>query len=305
MTTDSNTGGPLYGGVEAGGTKIVCVVGTGPDEIRAETRFPTTTPAETIARLLDFFREQNEQQRLAAIGVASFGPIDPNRASPTFGYITSTPKPGWANFDLAGPISRAFDVPVGFDTDVNGAALGEHHWGAAQGLQTFVYLTVGTGIGGGLMAEGRLVHGQLHPEVGHMRIPHDLSADPFPGICPFHGDCFEGLACGPAVAARWRQPADTLPPGHPAWRLEAHYLALALTNLICVLSPQRIIMGGGIMQQGQLFPLLRQEVQQLLNGYIRSPSIVDKIEGYIVPPGLGSQAGVLGAIALARMAAGH
>ena len=155
------------------------------------------------------------------------------------------------------------------------------------------------------MAEGRLVHGLLHPEVGHMRIPHDLRADPFPGICPFHADCFEGLACGPAVTARWQQPADTLPSDHAAWRLEAHYLALALTNLICVLSPQRIIMGGGIMQQKELFPLVRQEVQQLLNGYIRTPSIMDGIESYIVPPGLGSRAGVLGAIALARMAAGQ
>jgi len=249
MPTDTESTSSLYGGVEAGGTKMVCAVGTGPTDIRAETRFPTTTPAETIARMLEFFREQNARVKLSAVGVASFGPIDPDPSSATFGYITSTPKAGWANTDLAGPLAKALDVPIGFDTDVNGAALGEYRWGAAQGLHTLVYLTIGTGIGGGVMAEGRLVHGLLHPEVGHMRIPHDLGADPFPGICPFHGDCFEGLACGPAVTARWGRPSHDLPAGHPAWQLEAYYIALALNNLICALSPQRIVLGGGIMQQ--------------------------------------------------------
>lgn len=301
---ETRTGGVLYGGIEAGGTKTVCAVGTGPDDIRAEARFPTTTPAETIARSLQFFRKQQEREKLAAIGIASFGPVDPSPASATFGYITSTPKPGWANTDFAGAFAREFDVPVGFDTDVNGAALGEHRWGAAQGLKTFVYLTIGTGIGGGVLAEGRLLHGLLHPEVGHMRIPHDRHADPFPGICPFHGDCFEGLACGPAVTARWHQPSDMLPPEHAAWPLEAHYLSLALVNLVCALSPQRIVMGGGIMQQEQLFPMVWREVQDLLNGYIQSPTITESIESYIVPPGLGGRAGVLGAIALAQVAAG-
>src|SRR4051794_38880699 len=192
--------GALYGGIEAGGTKMVCAVGTGPTDIRAETRFPTTTPAEVIGRALEFFRDQaaRERTRLAALGVASFGPVDPNPTSPTFGYITSTPKPGWAGVDFAGAIARELDVPFGFDTDVNGAALGEYRWGAARGPQTFVYLTVGTGIGGGVMAEGRLVHGLVHPEVGHMLIPHDRQADPYPGYCPYHGDCWEGLASGPA-----------------------------------------------------------------------------------------------------------
>lgn len=305
MSIETNTGPRLYGGIEAGGTKMVCAVGTGPGDIRSEARFATTTPAETVAHLVEFFRRQHEREKLAAIGIASFGPIDPNPSSATFGYITSTPKPGWANTDLAGPLARALHVPIGFDTDVNGAGLGEYRWGAAQGLHTFVYLTVGTGVGGGVMSEGRLVHGLLHPEIGHMRIPHDLQTDPFPGVCPFHGDCFEGLACGPAVTARWRQPSDTLPPDHPAWQLEAHYLALALNNLICALSPQRIVMGGGIMQQEHMLPLVRREVQQLLNGYIRSSSILNDIDSYIVLPGLGNQAGVLGAIALAQMAAEH
>lgn len=304
MVGKMETSGVLYGGIEAGGTKIVCALGTGPDDIRAETRFPTTTPAETIGRSLEFFREHQTAGKLAAVGIASFGPVDPDPASPTFGYVTSTPKPGWANTDLAGPFARAFGVPVGFDTDVNGAALGEYRWGAARGLRTFVYITVGTGLGGGVLVEGRPVHGLLHPEVGHMRIPHDPQADPFPGICPFHGDCLEGLACGPAVTARWQQPSGTLPPDHPAWQLEARYLALALVNLICALSPQRIILGGGIMQQEQLFPLIRRGVQDLLNGYIQSPAILDNIEDYIVPPGLGGQAGVLGSIALAQMAVG-
>ncbi len=298
--TETMTGEALYGGIEAGGTKMVCAVGTGPGDIRAETRFPTTTPEETIAQAIHFFREQQTRQKLAAIGIASFGPVDPNPASPTFGYITSTPKPHWANVDFAGTIKRTLGVPVGFDTDVNGAALGEYRWGAAQGLRTFVYLTIGTGVGGGVLAEGRLLHGLLHPEIGHIRIPHDLQADPFPGICPFHGDCFEGLACGPAITARWQQPSGTLPPDHPAWQLEAHYLASALVSLVCTLSPQRIVLGGGVMLQDQLFPMVRREVQTLLNGYIQSPDIIENSESYIVPPGLGSEAGVLGAIALAQ-----
>lgn len=288
----------LYGGVEAGGTKFVCAVGTGPDDMRAGTRFATTIPEETIGRAIDFFREQGE---LTAVGIASFGPLDPNPHSPTFGTITTTPKPGWANANLGGRVSEALGgIPFGFDTDVNGAALGEWRWGAAQGLDTFIYLTIGTGVGGGAMVNGRLAHGLIHPEMGHIRLPRDTVVDPYTGFCPYHGDCFEGLAAGPAIAERWGQPAYTLPDDHPAWDLEAHYLALALVNFICTLSPQRIIMGGGVMEQQQIFPLVRQKVQTLLNGYVQSPQILDEIDSYIVSPGLGSQAGVLGAIALAQ-----
>jgi fructokinase len=225
-------------------------------------------------------------------------------ASRTFGYITTTPKPGWANVDIVGPIRQAFDIPVGFDTDVNGAALGEHRWGVAQGLDTSVYLTVGTGIGGGGMINGKLMHGLVHPEMGHMPIPHDLHQDPFAGSCPFHGDCLEGLASGPALEARWGQRAETMPPEHPAWELEAKYLALAVVSLICTLSPQRIILGGGVMQQAHLFPLIRHQVQQLLNNYVNAPAILEHVDEYIVPPGLGHRAGVKGAIALAQQAAG-
>ncbi len=291
----------LVGGIEAGGTKFVCAVGTGPDDIRAETRFATETPDETIAQCIDFFRRQQaEQGPLAAVGIASFGPVDPNPASDRFGYITSTPKPGWRDTDFGGRIRRDLGVPVGFDTDVNVAALGEARWGAAQGLDTFLYLTVGTGIGGGGLVNGRMMHGLIHPEMGHVRIPHDRAEDPFPGRCPFHGDCLEGLACGPAIEDRWEKSARDLPPDHPAWSLEAKYLALALVNYICTFSPQRIIMGGGVMDQQQLFPLIRSEVQRLLAGYVQDPAVLQQIDRYIVPPGLGNRAGVLGAIALAQ-----
>lgn len=289
----------LYGGIEAGGTKFVCAVGGSPDTIEAEVRFPTTTPEETIEQAIAFFEEHLP---LASVGVSSFGPVDPDPASATFGYITTTPKPGWAHTDFAGAIGDALDVPVGLDTDVNGAALGEQRWGAAQGLDTFIYLTIGTGIGGGGVINGGLMHGLIHPEMGHIRIPHDREADPYAGHCPYHGDCLEGLAAGPALEDRWGQPAETLPAHHPAWELEAQYLALALNNFICTLSPQRIVMGGGVMEQPQLLPLVRQKVQELLNGYVQAPEILERIDDYIVPPGLGAKAGVLGAIALAQRA---
>ena len=293
----------LVGGIEAGGSKFVCAVGTAPHDLRAQTELPTTSPDETIGRVVRFFQDQISHEPLAAIGIGSFGPLDAHPASQHFGYITSTPKAGWQNVDLAGPIRRTLQLPVAFDTDVNAAALGEHMWGAAQGLDTFVYVTVGTGIGGGGMVEGKLIHGLLHPEMGHMRIAHDRQTDPFPGVCPFHGDCWEGLATGPAIEARWKSKGQHLPRDHGAWQLEAHYLALGVTNLVCVLSPQRIILGGGVMRQESLLFLVRRKTQELLSGYIQAPEIVERIEQYIVPPMLGENAGVLGAIALAsRMA---
>lgn len=295
---------PVWGGIEAGGTKFVCAVGTGPGNLHAEIDFPTGTPEETLHRAIEFFREQCRRgEALAAVGIGSFGPLDPDPASPTFGYVTSTPKPGWSHTNFAGPIRRALGVPVGFDTDVNAAALGEHRWGAAQGLDSFIYLTVGTGIGGGGMVNGQLLHGLTHPEMGHIRVPHDWDADPYAGCCPYHGDCLEGLASGPALEGRWGQPGEALPPDHPAWELQTHYLALALVNYICILSPQRIILGGGVMQQPHLFPPLRRRVQEELHGYIQAPAILEQIDEYIVPPALGNRAGVLGAIALAQRAA--
>ncbi len=271
-----------------------------------EERFPTSTPDVTLGRAIAFFRRvQAQGGTLRAIGIGSFGPVDPNPASPTFGHVTSTPKPGWAHTDVLGRFREAFPhLPVGFDTDVNAAALGEYYWGAARGLHTFIYLTIGTGIGGGIMANGSLVHGLLHPEMGHVRIPHDREADPFPGICPYHGDCFEGLASGPAVEARWGARGETLPADHPAWPLEARYIALGLVNFIVTLSPQRVIVGGGVMAQPRLMPLVRRDVLALLNGYICSPVVTEHVERYIVPPALGSRAGVLGAALLGMQAAG-
>jgi len=293
----------LFGGIEAGGTKFVCAVASSAQDVRQREEFSTTTPAETIERAVAFFRQaQQAHGALAGIGIASFGPIDLRPASPTYGYITSTPKPGWANFDFLGAVRRAISVPVGFDTDVNGAALAEWRWGAAQGLDTFVYLTIGTGIGGGGLVGGKRMHGLVHPEMGHVRLPHDWQADPFPGRCPYHGDCLEGMAAGPAIEQRWGQRAESLPEGHPAWQIEAEYLAFGVVNFICTLSPQRLILGGGVMKQSQLFPLVRQRVKELLNGYVQDPHILAQIDEYIVPPALGGQAGVLGAIALAEQA---
>ena len=289
----------LIGGIEAGGTKFVCSVGTGPDDLREEIRFPTTTPQETLDRTIAFFRERETQYgRLDAIGVAAFGPLDPDPQSDTFGFITSTPKPGWANVDFAGALRAHFDVPIGFDTDVNGAALSEGKWGAAQGLHTFLYLTVGTGIGGGALVNGRLLHGLVHPEMGHIRLSHDWTADPYPGRCPYHGDCLEGMAAGPAVAERWQKKGQELGPDHPAWNLEADYLAQALQSFTVVLSPQRIIMGGGVMDVPGLIDKVRARTLAYLNGYVRHPALLEQIGHYIVPPGLGNKAGVLGAIAL-------
>jgi fructokinase len=292
----------LYGGIEAGGTKFVCMVASGPGEIQSEIRFPTTTPAETLTRCIAFFNEQARilGQPVASIGIACFGPIDLNPQSPTFGFITTTPKVGWAHSDVMGPIQRALGVPVAFDHDVVVAGLGEGKWGSAQGLSNFLYMTIGTGIGGGVIAGGKPVHGLVHPEIGHMLLRRDDKRDPFAGDCPYHHDCLEGLASGPAMAKRWNKPAFDLPFEHPAWALEAEYLASAVHNLVCVLSPQRVILGGGVMQQERLFPLIRARVVESLNGYIQSDAILKNIDEYIVPPGLGNQSGALGCIAMAQ-----
>ena len=233
MMTSTTQDTTVYGSVEAGGTKWVCAVGSEPDDLRAETRFPTTTPTETLARAIAFFHDHQHLGQLAAIGVGSFGPVDLNPGSATYGYITSTPKPGWANTDVAGPLRQALGVPVRIDTDVNAAALGEYRWGASQGCTISIYITVGTGIGGGGVAYERRLHGLIHPEIGHTRIPHDRRRDPFRGNCPYHGDCLEGLASGPALAQRWGQPAETLGADHPAWDMQAHYLIEAVHEYRC------------------------------------------------------------------------
>jgi len=290
----------VFGAVEAGGTKFVCAIGTSPDDLDT-VQISTTSPEATTKQAVDFFRERSRGS-LRSVGIGSFGPVDLHPLSPTFGYITSTPKAGWQNFNLLGAVREALSVPVGFDTDVNAAALGEARWGAAQSLTDFIYLTVGTGIGGGALVNGQLLHGLVHAEMGHIRIPHDRQRDPYAGSCPFHGDCLEGLASGPAIEARWRTRASDLPADHPAWGLEAHYLALGLANWVCTLSPQRIVVGGGVMEQGHLFPIIRRELARLLNGYVRAKELTDDLQAYVVPPKLESRAGICGALFLAERA---
>jgi fructokinase len=288
-----------FGGIEAGGTKFVCAVGSGPNNIRTLTQFPTTSPEETIGRVVGFFQEQGRKIPIAALGIGTFGPVDLNLDSPRYGSITTTPKPGWKNLNLKGLIEEKLKLPTAIDTDVNAAALAEHRWGAAKNLNTFIYLTVGTGIGGGGMVEGNLLHGLTHPEMGHIRVPHSWDEDPFMGTCPYHGDCLEGLAAGPSIEKRYGMRGEQLSEDHPAWQLLSNYIGLALANFICTLSPQRIILGGGVMEQEQLLQATRSRVQVLLNGYISAAEILDDIENYIVRPQLGKKAGVLGAIALA------
>ena len=287
----------LFGALEGGGTKFVCAVGTNPENVLEEVRFHTTTPEETLSKAVAFF----ERYPVSAIGLAPFGPLDLNTGSPTYGSITTTPKAGWSNTDIIGAFRTAFDVPLAFDLDVNAAAFGEWFWiPSNHHLGPLVYFTIGTGIGAGIIVDGKLVHGLTHPEVGHMRIPHDRKKDPFPGICPFHKDCFEGLCTGPALAAHWRKPAELLPDNHPAWELEASYIALALVNVIMMVSPQRIVLGGGVMGHSALFPVIRRKVRELLNGYIHSPVMAGTLDEYIVPPALGKRSGILGAMALAK-----
>jgi fructokinase len=287
-----------FGAVEAGGTKFVCAVGTPSGELIDQISIPTGLPQETLGQVTAFF---SAHMPLAAIGIGAFGPVQLNPNSPQFGFITSTPKTDWRYFDLLGTIRNALQVPVVIDTDVNIAALGEARWGAAEGLGTFLYVTVGTGIGGAVLVGGEPLHGLSHPEMGHIRIPHNLSCDPFPGICPYHGDCLEGLASGPALESRWKTPPSQLAGGHPAWAIEAEYLGLACVNWICTLSPERIVLGGGVMRS-HLFPLIRMKVSTLLNDYLDAPELKQALDRYIVPSLLEGRAGILGALLLASRA---
>ena len=251
-------------------------------------------------RVLDYLNSHRGD--LAAIGISSFGPIALNRNAKNYGYITSTPKPGWRNVNLVGPIRNAFpDIPITFDTDVNSAALAEKIWGSARGLSSFVYVCVGTGLGGGGFIGETQIHGLLHPEMGHIRIPHDWHKDPFAGSCPFHGDCWEGLASGTAIERRWGVKAELLPDNHEAWALEAHYLALGIANIACLISPQRIILGGSVVTRGGLLQMIRLLTAKYLNKYFRASEFtVSGIRKYIVHSSLGGRAGILGALALAR-----
>ena len=289
----------ILGGLEAGGTKMVCLIGDETGRITQRTVFPTLTPDETMPVIVDFFRSYSPE----ALGIGSFGPLALNRKDPRWGYITTTPKLDWRNVDLAGTLSRALGVPVGLDTDVNAAALAEARLGAARGLESCVYFTVGTGIGGGVYLAGGPLHGLVHPEFGHILL-RSHSADPSPdGFCPYHAGCLEGLATGPSIQKRWGMPASEISPDHPAWTLEAHYLAQACMAAILTLSPHRIVMGGGVMHQAHLFPMIHAEALSLLGGYVQHERILRQIADYIVPPGLGDDAGGVGALLLGLEAA--
>jgi fructokinase len=289
----------LYGGIEAGGTKFVCVVASGPGQIVDEIRYSTTLPEETLGRAIQFFQPFVSSGQISTIGVASFGPVDLNPQSPTYGHITNTPKPGWRNTSVVGILRGALHASIAFDMDVNAAAFGEYLWGASKACDPSLYLTIGTGIGGGYIVNGRSLVGLLNLEMGHLRIPHDRKQDPFVGNCPFHEDCFEGLASGPAIEKRLGKPGARIPEDDPFWNIEAGYIASALMNYILTLSPRKIILGGGVMQRGSLFSKIRWRVRELLNGYLSHKNLLENIEDYIVPPGLGNQSGSLGAIALA------
>jgi fructokinase len=287
------------GGVEAGGTKWVLAVGSSPDDLGDVTTIPTTSPRETLERVGEFFDRHSE---ITALGIGSFGPIDLRKGSPRYGTITTTPKPGWSNTNVGGFLRSRLSVPIRIDTDVNAAALAEGRWGAARDLDSFCYITVGTGIGGGIVVDGEPLHGLLHPEVGHMRIPHDLVRDPFIGSCPYHRDCFEGLASGEALRARFgRDPAWVR--DDEAWSLEAEYIALGLMNVVSTLSPQRIILGGGVMNEPTLLARVRQRLSELAAGYFDAPELsAPGIDSFVVAPALADLSGVCGALELARRA---
>jgi fructokinase len=291
----------FYGGVETGGTWCVCATGAGPDSIERHEQFRTVGPDETLERIVKFFQAG---RRPDAIGIGSFGPVDVDPRSPTWGYVTTTPKPGWRDAAVATVVRDRLSVPVAFDHDVAAAGLGEYRWGAGRQVGALAYMTVGTGIGAGLLIDGKPWHGLLHPEVGHLRIPHDRARDPFGGSCPMHGDCWEGLACGPAIEQRWGVAGDELPDDHPAWELEAEYLALGILCIVSVFSPERIILGGGVMERNGLLGQVGAKLRDLLAGYLQTPLLGEEIRAFLVPPALGDRAGVLGAIALAEAALG-
>lgn len=282
------------GALEAGGTKMVCAIGDENGTIFEKAEIPTRTPRETVPDLIGFYREGG----ISALGIGCFGPVELDRASPNYGFITTTPKLAWRNFDMVGTFSRALGCPVGFDTDVNSSVLGEAAFGQAKGKRSVVYLTVGTGIGGGVWLEGRLLHGMLHPELGHVPLSR-RPGDAYAGCCPYHKNCLEGLASGPAIEGRWGAKAAQLADRPEVWELEADYLAQAVTGYILTLSPEMVILGGGVLRQTQLFPLIRSRVAELLGGYLQTAELAD-MEHYIVPASLHGDQGILGCLELAR-----
>lgn len=292
---------PYFAALEVGGTKVNVAAGSGPDDLQA-LRISTRAPQETWLEVLRALETLSQGRAFDAIGIASFGPIDVNPQSPTYGRFRKTPKPGWSGFDLLSPLTEAYpEVPIGLDTDVNGAALGEKRWGGAKNLDTFVYVTVGTGLGVGLVVADQPVHGLLHPEAGHIRVRRHPD-DTYAGHCPFHGDCCEGLSCGPAIEARTGQRAETLPPDHAVWGMVGDYLGQLFCNLALITSAQRILVGGGVGLNESVLNASRQTCHRLLNGYLETLESADSMDSYIQAAHQGDRAGMLGAIELARRA---
>ena len=287
----------MLAGIEAGGTKMVCAVSDAELNLKGSAVFPTTTPQETIAEIINYFRKFD----IDAVGIGSFGPIDLNPKSSTYGYITKTPKTGWSDFDFVGVFKKAFGVPVGFDTDVNAAILGEVYKGAAYGCNNAIYITIGTGVGVGVYCNGGLVHGLVHPEAGHILLNRHPE-DSFEGSCPFHKNCVEGMASGPAIEKRWGKSPKLLIENDKVWELEAYYIAQAVASYILTYSPEKVILWGGVMHQDKLFDMVRSNVKEILNGYVHSEMVASKIDQYIVKPALGEKPGITGALCLARIA---
>lgn len=297
----SRENAPLIAAIEAGGTKFVCAVGTGPDDLRDIVRIPTTTPEETLGEVCRYLATvRSKHGPFEAIGVGSFGPVDLDPSSETHGYITTTPKPGWQFVDVVNMLKTRYHVPVAFDTDVNAAVLGEYLWGAGKGIDPLVYITVGTGVGGGVLVHGQLLHGLLHPEIGHLMVPPPHNSKAVQAIChcPFHKSCVEGYVSGAALAVRWGGRADALPDDHPAWEETADVMAHALCNITLTLCPRRIILGGGVMEQPHILPLVRGKFAKVMNGYLRVPQMTRELDDFIVAPGLKGRSGILGALAL-------
>lgn len=283
----------MLAAIEAGGTKFVCAIGDEQGNMVERIQIPTTIPEDTMPRVIDFFKKYD----FKAIGIGSFGPIDVNRESPTYGHITSTPKLGWRDFPFVQTMKEAFPVPIGFNTDVNGAALGEITHGAAKGLDSCLYMTVGTGIGAGAVVQGSLLQGLSHPEMGHILVRRHPK-DTYQGKCPYHDDCLEGLASGPAIEEHWGDKGISLTDRSEVWDLEGWYLAQALMQYILILSPKKIILGGGVMKQKQVFTSIYKYLPELINEYVSLPTLTE----YIVSPGLKNDAGIIGSLLLAHQA---
>ncbi|MGM9985939.1 MAG: ROK family protein [Bacillaceae bacterium] len=284
----------LFGAIEAGGTKFVCAYGNEDGTIIERISIPTTNPKETMEQVLEFFKKH----KISALGVGAFGPVVINVDEPNYGMITSTPKLAWRNFPLLKTLQEQLKIPIGFNTDVNAAALGEATYGAAKGLDSCIYITIGTGIGAGAVVQGKLLQGLSHPEMGHILVKRHKD-DLYSGKCPYHKDCLEGLAAGPAIEARWGAKGIDLQDREEVWKLEGYYIAQALMQYILILSPKKIILGGGVMKQKQIFPYIYKNLKELLNGYVDVPELTNEIENYIVSPELEDNAGITGALLLA------